>query len=152
MDSPRGNERVRAITKYRYMITNLIKRWGSLNCRQLHKKLTLPAFRLDAPILFILTLRRIGASKRNAGKMSFLCSCLQRKTSSFYYYRSNWELSTFTRSISMHFFLNNNMQALNYRKYSTASDVWSFGVLVYEAWSLGHTPFANKTPEEVRSI
>lgn len=32
-------------------------------------------------------------------------------------------------------------QALNFRKYSTASDVWSFGCVMYEIWSLGHKPF-----------
>jgi serine/threonine protein kinase len=25
--------------------------------------------------------------------------------------------------------------------YSTASDVWSFGCVMYEIWSLGHKPF-----------
>ena len=33
------------------------------------------------------------------------------------------------------------MQALHFRKYSTASDVWSFGCVMYEIWSLGHKPF-----------
>ncbi|CAI7999056.1 Ephrin type-A receptor 3 [Geodia barretti] len=32
-------------------------------------------------------------------------------------------------------------EALHYKKYSTASDVWSFGCLMYEIWSLGHKPF-----------
>ena len=41
------------------------------------------------------------------------------------------------------------MQALHYRKYSTATDVWSFGVLLYEIWSLGRTPFMDKSPEQV---
>ena len=33
------------------------------------------------------------------------------------------------------------IQALYYKKYSTASDVWSFGVVMYEIWSVGHKPF-----------
>ena len=31
--------------------------------------------------------------------------------------------------------------ALHYKKYSTASDVWSFGCVMYEIWSIGHKPF-----------
>ena len=34
-------------------------------------------------------------------------------------------------------------QALHYKKYSTASDVWSYGALMYEIWSVGHKPFEN---------
>lgn len=41
-------------------------------------------------------------------------------------------------------------QALHYRKYSTASDVWSYGILLWEIWSLGHTPYSDcQTPDEV---
>lgn len=36
-----------------------------------------------------------------------------------------------------------------YKKYSTASDVWSFGALMYEIWSLGHKPFEGRTNQEV---
>ena len=32
-------------------------------------------------------------------------------------------------------------EALNYRKYSTASDVWSYGCLMYEIWSIGRKPY-----------
>ena len=39
--------------------------------------------------------------------------------------------------------------ALHYKKYSTASDVWSFGCVMYEIWSLGHKPFEGYTNIQV---
>ena len=40
-------------------------------------------------------------------------------------------------------------EALSYRKYSSASDVWSFGCVMYEIWAVGIKPFANHTNQEV---
>jgi len=40
-------------------------------------------------------------------------------------------------------------EALNYKKYSTASDVWSFGIVMYEIWAVGIKPYQGMTNAEV---
>ena len=41
-------------------------------------------------------------------------------------------------------------QAIFYRRYSVQSDIWSYGCVVYEIWSLGHKPFEDDDGREVQ--
>ena len=41
-------------------------------------------------------------------------------------------------------------EGILYRKYSQASDIWSYGCVLYEIWSLGEKPFSGHTNTEVR--
>ena len=40
-------------------------------------------------------------------------------------------------------------EALFYRKYTTASDVWSYAMVLYEIWSVGKKPFQDLNNTEV---
>ena len=43
-------------------------------------------------------------------------------------------------------------EAIHYKKYSTASDVWSYGCLLYEIWSLGCKPFEGVGNAQVYTV
>lgn len=40
-------------------------------------------------------------------------------------------------------------EVLHSKRYSVSSDVWAYGVLMYEIWSTGHTPYEQLTDQEV---
>uniref|UniRef100_A0A6I8N7T0 Tyrosine-protein kinase n=1 Tax=Ornithorhynchus anatinus TaxID=9258 RepID=A0A6I8N7T0_ORNAN len=43
-------------------------------------------------------------------------------------------------------------EALNYGRYSSESDVWSFGILLWETFSLGASPYPNLNNQQTREL
>ncbi len=40
-------------------------------------------------------------------------------------------------------------EGLKHRQYSSASDVWSYGMLLFEIWTLGRKPYEGTSTDEV---
>ena len=43
----------------------------------------------------------------------------------------------------------NNQEVLRSEGYTLSSDVWSFGVVMWEVFTKGMTPYAGQTPDEI---
>lgn len=43
-------------------------------------------------------------------------------------------------------------EAIAYRKFTSASDVWSFGIVMWEVMAFGERPYWNMSNHEVRFI
>ncbi len=42
-------------------------------------------------------------------------------------------------------------EGLKHRQYSSASDVWAYGMCLFEIWTLGRKPYEGTSTDEVRS-